>query len=70
MIGPPTKEWGELPSPGRILCQTSTQEAQKNESISNSVRKGDVSIMHMGDTILAAAAAAEIDKIGAFSATS
>ena len=51
MMGSPTKEWKKLPSPGLILCQTSTQEAQKTEYINNSVRKGDSSIMHVGDTI-------------------
>ena len=61
IMGSPTNEWGELPSPGLMFCQTSTQEAQKNQSINNSVRKGDASIMHVGDTILAAAAEAGID---------
>ena len=62
MMGSPTDEWGELPSPGLILVQTSTKEARKNHSINNSVIKGDASIMHVGDTILAAAAEARIDE--------
>ena len=62
MMGSPTDEWGELPSPGLMFCQTSTQEARKNQSINNSLRKGDVSIMHMGDTILVAAAETGIDE--------
>ena len=62
MMGSPTDEWGELPSPGLMLCQTSTQEARKNQYIKNSVRKGDARIMHMGDTILDAAAEAGIDE--------
>ena len=62
MIGSPTEEWGELPSPGLMFCQTSTQEARQTEYINNSVRKGDSSIMHVGDTILAAAEEAGIDK--------
>ena len=62
MMGSPTDEWGELPSPGLMLCQTSTQEARKNQSINNSDREGDSSIMHVGDTILAAAAEAGIDE--------
>ena len=57
-----TDEWVELPSPGLMLFQTSTQEAWKNQSINNSVRKGDASIMHVGDTILADAAEARIDE--------
>ena len=62
MMGPPTKEWGELPSPGIMFCQTSTQEARKNEFINNSVRKGDARIMHVGNTILDAAAETGIDE--------
>ena len=53
-----------------MFCQTSTQEARQNQSINNSVRKGDSSILHVGDTILAAAAEPELMKIGAFSTTS
>ena len=62
IMGSTTEEWGELPSNGFMLCQTSTQEAQQNESINNTVMKGDASIMHVGNTILAAAAEAVIDK--------
>ena len=62
VMGSPTEEWGELPSPGLMFCKTSTQEAQQNESINNIVRKGDASIMHVGDTILAAATEARIDE--------
>ena len=29
MMGPPTDEWGELPDPGLMLCQTSTREASR-----------------------------------------
>ena len=39
MMGSPTDEWGELPSPGLMFFQTSTQEARQNESINNSVRR-------------------------------
>ena len=35
---------------------------EKKQSINNSVRKGDTSITHVGDTILAAAAEAGIDE--------
>ena len=45
-----------------MFCQTSTQEARENQSINNSVRKGDASIMHVGNTILADAAEAGIDE--------
>ena len=58
----PTEEWGELPSPGLMFCQTSTQEVRQTESINNIVRKGDAIIMHVGNTILAAAAEAGIDE--------
>ena len=60
MMGSPTKEWGELPSPGLMLWQISTQEVWQTESINNSVRKGDTSIIHVGDTILADAIEAKI----------
>ena len=62
MMGYPTKEWGELPSPGLMFRQNSTQEAQQTESINNSGGKGDARIMHVGDTILADAAEAQIDE--------
>ena len=62
MMGSPTDEWGELPYPGLMFCQTSTQEAWQNQSINNSVSKGCARIMHVGDTILAAAAEAGIDE--------
>ena len=62
MMGSPTDEWGELASPGLMFCQTSTQEARKNQSINNIVSNGDASIMHVGDTILDAAAEARIDE--------
>ena len=45
-----------------MFYQTSTQEVLQTESINNNVRKVDVSIMHMGDTILAAAEEAKIDE--------
>ena len=61
MMGPPTKEWGELPSPGLMFCQASTQGSRQNQAINNSVRKGDSRIMHVGDTILDAAVEAVID---------
>ena len=45
-----------------MLCQTSTQEARQNQSVNNSVSKGDASIMHVGNTILDAAAETRIDE--------
>ena len=63
-MGSPTKEWGEPPSPGLVLCQTSTQDLLKTEPINNNMKKVSASIMHMGDTILDAVAEA-----GAFSTT-
>ena len=62
MMGYPTKEWGELPSPGLMFCQTSTKEVQQTKPINNIMRKGDTGIINVGDTILAAAAEAGIDE--------
>ena len=62
MMGAPTKEWGKISSPGLMLCQSSTQEVPQAEPISNSVRKGNDSIKHVGDKILSAAMEAEIDE--------
>ena len=61
-MGSPNNEWGEIPSPGLMFCQTSTQEVRLTESINNSVRKGDARIMHVGDTILVAEVEAGIDE--------
>ena len=62
MMGAPTKEWGKLPSTGLMLCQTSTQEVPQTEPIKKSLKKGNVSIIHVSYTILAAAAEAGIDE--------
>ena len=53
VMGSPTEEWDELPFPGPMFCQTSTREVQKTEYINNIGRKGDASIMRVGDIILA-----------------
>ena len=55
-MGSSTEEWGEPPSPGIILCQTPTHKVPHTEPINNNMKKGNVRIMHVGDTILAAAA--------------
>ena len=62
MMGSLTKDWGELPSTDLMFCQILTQEVRKTKSINNSVRKGYYRIMHVDDTILAAAAQAGIDE--------
>ena len=62
MVGAPTKEWGKLKSPGLVIFQTSTQEVLQTEPIKNSVKKGNASIMHVGDNILAAASETRIDE--------
>ena len=62
IMGSPTEEWVKLPSPGLVFFQTSTQEVGQTKPINNSVRKGDASIIHVGNTILAAAAEAGIDE--------
>ena len=58
IMGAPAEEWGKLPSPGVMLCQTSTQEVPQTEPINNSANNGNSSIMHVGNTILADAAEA------------
>ena len=62
MTEAPTKEWGESPYPGLMFFQTSTQEVPQTEPINNIVNKGNARIMHVGDTILAAATEAGIDE--------
>ena len=62
MMGSLTKEWGEPPSPGLMFFQTSTQEVPQTEPINNSVKKGNSIIIHVGDTIMVAAAEAGIDE--------
>ena len=62
MMGAFTKEWGKLPYPGLMFCQTSTQEVPQNEHVNNSVKKGNSRITHVGNTILAAAVEAGIDE--------
>ena len=62
MMVAPTKELGKLPSTGLMFFQTSIQEVRQTEPISNSVRKGDTRIIHVGNTILDAAVEARIDE--------
>ena len=62
MMGYTTDEWGELPSPCLKFCKNSTQDVPQNEPINNIVKKVNYSIMHVGDTILDAAAEARINK--------
>ena len=62
MMEYPTEEWVKLPSPGLMVFETSNQEVKQNESINNSVRKVDTSIIHVGDAILDTAAEAGIDE--------
>ena len=45
-----------------MFFQTSTQEVPQTEPINNSLSKGNAIIMHMGDTILDAAAEAIIHE--------
>ena len=61
MMGSPTEKWGELPSPGLVFWQTSTQDILKTEHINNNLRKDNSRMMHVGDTILDAAEEARID---------
>ena len=64
----PTNEWDDIPSPGLMFCQTSSQEVLQMEPITDeskemfSHKKRNDNIMCVGDTILAAAEEAVIDK--------
>ena len=49
----PTKEWDDPQSPVIVLWKTSTQELLQTEYINDKMKKGNTSIIHMGDTILA-----------------
>ena len=61
-IGAPTEEWGEPPSTGLMLCETSTQEVIHTERINDNIKKGNTSIMHVGDTILNATTETRINE--------
>ena len=61
-MGALTKEWGKLPSPGLMVCQTSTQEVPQTEPINNSPKKGNTRIIHVGNNILASEAESGIDE--------
>ena len=66
MMGIPTKEWDDLPSPGIIFFQTLSHEVLHMEPITNKVqevlarKKLNANKMCMGDTILDAVAEASI----------
>ena len=62
MMGSPTKEWGEPSSTGLMFFQTSTQEVSQTEPTNKNMKKGNASTMHMGNTILTAAAEAGINE--------
>ena len=68
MVGTPTKEWDDLPYPGLMFCQTSSQEVVHTEPINDKTKeefshiKGHTSKMHVGDTILATSTEAGIDE--------
>ena len=47
---------------GLMFCHTSTQEVPQTEPINNSLKKGNSSIIHVGDTILVVAAETGIDE--------
>ena len=68
MIGIPTKEWDDLPSPGIIFFQTLSHEVLHMEPITNKVQevlsrnKRNSNIMLLLDNILADAAESGIDE--------
>ena len=68
IMGIPTEELDGLPYPGLVFCQTSSQEVLQMEPITDeskemfSHKKRNDNIMCVGDTILAAAEEAVIDK--------
>ena len=68
MMGIPPIEWDHLQSPIFMFFQTSSQEVLQMEPIIDKVqeallhKKQDSNIMHVGDTILAAAEESGIDE--------
>ena len=62
MLGIPTKEWYDLPSPGIMFCKTLPQELLQMDTIKDKSQdlllynKNNPNIMRVRDTILAAAA--------------
>ena len=67
-MGIPTNEWDDIPYPGIMLCQTSSQEILQMVTITNksqellSHNKHNANIMRVGDTILSAASEAGIGE--------
>ena len=62
IIGAPTEEWGGSPYPGIMFCQISTQEVLQTEPINNKIKRVDVRITHVDDTIMAAALEARVNE--------
>ena len=62
MMGAPTEEWFKPPYPGLMFFQNPTQEVPQTEHINKSMNKSNARIMHVGNTILSAAAEAGIDE--------
>ena len=62
MVVSPNEEWDDPPYTGIIFFQTSIQNFLQTETINGNMKKVNVSIMHVGDTILDAAAEAGIDE--------
>ena len=62
MMGSPTEEWYDSLSPGIMFWKTSTQELLNTEPINNKMKKDNGSIIHVGDTILSAAAKTIINE--------
>ena len=62
MMGAPTEEWDDPPSPGLIFFQTSTQEVLHTEPINKNMKMGNVIIMHVGNNIRDAEAEARINE--------
>ena len=63
-MGISTKEWDDLPYPGLMFCQTSSQEVMQTETITDKTKEaflhnnGKTRVMHVEYTILPAASEA------------
>ena len=68
MMGIPTKEWDDLPSPVLMSCQTSSQEFLQTYPITDKIKeaflhnKGKSRVIRVVDTILDDASESEIDE--------
>ena len=68
MMGIPTEEWYDLPYPGLMFCQTSSQEVLHTEPTTDEIKevflrnKRNIKLMRVVDTILDSASEAIFDE--------